>query len=64
MGTHIDLFQRIGLSPASVSVLALGENGLVRVLRVNDSGPLKPPPPEEKKKAKADKSDTGSEENK
>jgi hypothetical protein len=34
------------------------------VLRVNDSGPLKPPPPEEKKKAKADKSDTGSEENK
>jgi len=50
MGTHIDLFQRIGLSPASVSVLALGENGGVQVLRVNDSGPLKPPPPEEKKK--------------
>lgn len=50
MGTHIDLFQRIGLSPASVSVLALGENGGVRVLRVNDSGPLKPPPPEDKKK--------------
>jgi probable phosphomutase (TIGR03848 family) len=51
MGTHIDLFQRIGLSPASVSVLALGENGTVRVLRVNDSGPIQPPtPPEEKKK--------------
>lgn len=49
MGTHIDLFQRIGLSTASVSVLALGENGIVRVLRVNDNGPLKPPPPPEKK---------------
>lgn len=52
MGTHIDLFQRIGLSPASVSVLALGENGGVRVLRVNDSGPLKPPPPPKDKKKK------------
>lgn len=54
MGTHIDLFQRIGLSPASVSVLALGENGGVRVLRVNDSGPIKIPPPEEKKKKQAE----------
>ncbi|MFZ0547283.1 MAG: MSMEG_4193 family putative phosphomutase [Candidatus Promineifilaceae bacterium] len=52
MGTHLDLFQRIGLSPASVSILALGKNGVVRVLRVNDSGPIKPPPPPEDKKKK------------
>lgn len=58
MGTHIDLFQRIGLSPASVSVLALGEGGGVQVVRVNDSGPLKPPP--EEKEKQADKEKTGS----
>jgi probable phosphoglycerate mutase len=52
MGTHIDLFQRIGLSPASVSVLALGEGGGVHVLRVNDNGPIKPPPPPEDKEKK------------
>lgn len=50
MGTHIDLFQRIGLSPASVSILALSENGGMRVLRVNDSGPIKIPPQDDKKK--------------
>jgi probable phosphoglycerate mutase len=60
MGTHIDLFQRIGLSPASVSALALGENGGVQVVRVNDSGPLKPPPPPEKKKKKGKKKEAGS----
>lgn len=54
MGSHIDLFQRIGLSPASVSVLALGENGGVRVLRVNDSGRIKIPPPPDEKKEKQD----------
>ena len=53
LGTHIDLFQRIGISPASVSVLALGELGGVRVLRINDQGPLQPPPaPDEEKKQK------------
>jgi probable phosphoglycerate mutase len=55
MGTHLDLFQRIGLSPASVSVLALGEKAGVQVLRVNDNGPLKPPPPPEEKEKKTDK---------
>jgi probable phosphoglycerate mutase len=60
MGTHIDLFQLIGLSPASVSALALGENGGVQVVRVNDSGPLKPPPPPEKKKKKGKKKEAGS----
>jgi probable phosphoglycerate mutase len=49
LGVHIDLFQRIIVSPASVSMLHLAKNGMVRVGRVNDDGPLKPPPPEEKK---------------
>jgi len=43
LGMHIDLFQRIGLSPASVSILALSRNGPVRVLRMNDSGPIRAP---------------------
>lgn len=43
LGVHIDLFQRIVISPASVSVLALMENGMVRVIRINDDGPLRPP---------------------
>ncbi len=52
LGVHIDLFQRIVISPASLSVLALMENGVVRVVRVNDTGMLQPPPspPSEKKK--------------
>lgn len=44
LGVHIDLFQRIVISPASVSVLALMANGVVRVVRVNDTGLLQPPP--------------------
>ncbi len=51
LGAHIDLFQRIGLSPASVSVLGLGEHGGVRVMRVNDDGPIKA----QKRKEKTDK---------
>ncbi|MDX1688320.1 MAG: MSMEG_4193 family putative phosphomutase [Candidatus Promineifilaceae bacterium] len=47
LGVHIDLFQRIVISPASVSALALAENGMVRVLRINDDGPLEPPPEKE-----------------
>ncbi|MEJ2751971.1 MAG: MSMEG_4193 family putative phosphomutase [Chloroflexota bacterium] len=42
LGVHIDLFQRIAVSPASVSVLQLSEKGYMRVLRVNDDGPMKP----------------------
>ncbi len=42
LGVHIDLFQRIAVSPASVSVLQLSEHGFVRVLRVNDDGPMQP----------------------
>jgi probable phosphoglycerate mutase len=43
IGLHIDLFQRIVVSPASVSVLALGTGGSVRVMRINDGGPIQLP---------------------
>ena len=62
LGVHIDLFQRIIVSPASVSVLHLSGNGMVRVGRINDDGPLQPPPkPTEhnKKNEKTEKSDNG-----
>lgn len=53
LGVHMDLFQRIIVSPASVSVLHLSGNGVVRVGRINDDGPLKAPTkPEVKKKKK------------
>ncbi len=51
LGIHIDLFQRIVISPASVSVLALSDNGGVRVVRMNDDGPLQAPPAEKEKPA-------------
>lgn len=41
LGVHIDLFQRLVISPASASILALSPEGMVRVLRVNDDGPLR-----------------------
>ena len=43
LGVHIDLFQRIGLSPASVSVIALHPHGGVQVQRINDDGLIKAP---------------------
>ncbi|MBP6015822.1 MAG: MSMEG_4193 family putative phosphomutase [Candidatus Promineofilum sp.] len=43
LGIHIDLFQRLVISPASASVLALSADGPVHVLRINDDGPLHPP---------------------
>ncbi len=56
LGVHIDLFQRLVIAPASVSILALAPGGLVRVLRLNDDGPLHAPtppaPPRDKKKNK------------
>ncbi len=57
LGMHIDLFQRIGLSPASVSVLALSENGPVRILRMNDNGPIKSPEKHEKKQTALSEND-------
>jgi len=53
LGVHIDLFQRISVAPASASVLYLSRDGAVRVLRMNDDGPLQPLAPaknEQKKK--------------
>ncbi len=55
LGVHIDLFQRVVISPASVSIIALPDNGMVRVVRINDDGPLLPPPPPDPKKKKEKK---------
>lgn len=55
LGIHIDLFQRIVISPASVSALALLENGMVRVVRLNDDGPLQAPPPDDEESNAKDK---------
>lgn len=52
LGVHIDLFQRIVIAPASVSVLALLENGMVRVVRLNDDGPLQAPKHDEENENK------------
>lgn len=49
LGVHMDLFQRIVISPASVSVISLPDNGMMRVLRLNDNGPMKTPPPKDAK---------------
>lgn len=38
-GIHLDLFQRIEISPASVSIIAVDDNG-PRILKVNDTGEL------------------------
>ena len=49
-GIHLDLFQRLVVSPASVTVLWIGPWG-PRVVRLNDAEPLhdlKPPKPPEK----------------
>jgi probable phosphomutase (TIGR03848 family) len=38
-GVHLDLFQRLTVSPASVSAVVLGDR-IPRILRVNDTGSL------------------------
>ena len=50
-GVHLDLFQRIVVSPASVTVFELGEHGAAMV-KCNDTGSLdelvpSPPKPDE-----------------
>ena len=55
LGVHMDLFQRIVISPASASVITLPGNGMMRVLRLNDTGPMKTPKKTEQKKKKAKK---------
>lgn len=52
LGVHIDLFQRLTIAPASISVLTLHENGGVRISRINDDGPLRLPPEEKPGKKK------------
>lgn len=42
IGMHLDLFQRLVIAPASVTVLIVGEFG-ARLLRLNDTGPFQPP---------------------
>lgn len=39
LGLHVDLFQRLVVSPASVSAVAISPHG-PRVLRMNDDGPI------------------------
>jgi probable phosphomutase (TIGR03848 family) len=46
LGIHMDLFQRIVIAPASVTILSLSSQGGVRVARVNDDGPIQAPEPE------------------
>jgi probable phosphoglycerate mutase len=46
LGVHFDLFQRISVNPASVSVVHLTRYG-PRVIRINDDGPLKLEPEKE-----------------
>lgn len=46
LGVHFDLFQRISVNPASVSVIQLTRYG-PRVIRINDDGPLKIEPEKE-----------------
>ena len=53
LGTHFDLFQRIVVNPASVSVVQLTRWG-PQVVRVNDDGPLKLEIPKEEPAAEAD----------
>jgi len=62
LGMHIDLFQRLVIAPASASILMLSPEGTMRVVRVNDDGPLQPPPAEAvgKKKKKGKKGETAS----
>ena len=55
LGVHMDLFQRIVISPASASVVTLPGNGMVRVIRLNDTGPMKTIKPPKKKKTEVEK---------
>ncbi|MCA9970181.1 MAG: MSMEG_4193 family putative phosphomutase [Anaerolineales bacterium] len=55
LGVHLDLFQRIAVSPGSVSILALGKQAGVQILRLNDTGPITlPQPPQKQQKATSD----------
>ncbi len=56
-GVHLDLFQRIVVSPASVTVFELGAHGAA-MLKCNDTGSLDellPPPPKEEEEKEEEK---------
>jgi probable phosphoglycerate mutase len=57
-GAHIDQFQRISISPGSASLLSLSKDGPVRIIRVNDNGPVQVPSEEKKKTANENVNDT------
>ncbi len=57
LGVHIDLFQRLVISPASVSVLQLPASGQMRLLRINDNGPITAPSKKRQLKKREEKSD-------
>lgn len=48
LGLHLDLFQRIVISPASITILHIGRFA-PRLVRLNETGPLEPPPREDDK---------------
>lgn len=52
LGIHMDLFQRIVISPASLNVIGLYGNGMMRVMRLNDTGAMEMKKPEKKKRQK------------
>lgn len=58
LGVHIDLFQRLTVSPASISVISLTQSGNVRVLRMNDDGPLQFPAKLDKKQGTKKRKET------
>lgn len=43
LGVHIDLFQRLVISTASISAVQLSDSAPVHVVRINDAGPLQAP---------------------
>lgn len=51
-GIHLDLFQRIIVSPASVTAIALGER-VPRIVRLNDTGTLEDLAPRARPRAEA-----------
>jgi probable phosphomutase (TIGR03848 family) len=59
LGVHVDLFQRVAISPASVTSLSLTGEGQIGILRVNDDGPIQPPAPEERKRGRQKKAAKG-----
>jgi probable phosphomutase (TIGR03848 family) len=59
LGMPLDTFQRLHVSPASVSVLHLGDGVPPFISRINDDGPLTPPPASAGEKATTTRRGTG-----